>query len=61
MIYILGQYVKQTGRRNMADIQHIKFKIHGKRRQIAEILHSVRKLQSGNRAVVSSFTLEVHK
>jgi len=34
----------------MADIQHIKFKkIHGKRRQIAEILHSNRKLGPANR------------
>jgi len=37
VVYFLGQWVKQTGSRNMADIQHIKCKINGKRRQIAEI------------------------
>jgi len=45
----------------MADIQNIKCNNHGKRRQIAEILHSYRKSGSGNRTVVSTFTPEVYK
>ena len=35
--------------------------INGKRRQIAEILHSNRKSGSRNRTAVSKFTPEVHK
>ena len=49
VVYFLGQLVKQTGGRNMADIQHIKCKkINGKRHQIAKILQSTRKSGSGN-------------
>jgi len=48
VVYFLGEYVKQTGSRNMADIQNIKCKINGKRRQIAEILHSNRTSESAN-------------
>jgi len=36
-------------------------KINGKRRQIAEILHSNRKSGSANRTVVCKFTPAVHK
>jgi len=36
-------------------------KIHGKRRQIAKILHSNRKSGSANQTPVSKFTPEVHK
>jgi len=37
VVYFQGQLVKQTGGRNMADIQHIKCKkINGKRHQIAK-------------------------
>ena len=56
-----SQWAKQTGSRNMADFQHIKCKINGKRRQVAEILHSNRKSGSGNRTAVSKFTPEVLK
>ena len=45
----------------MADIHSINAKINGKRRQIAEILHSNRKSGSANRTAVSKFTPEVHK
>ena len=45
----------------MADIQIINAKINGKRRQIAEMLHSNRKSGSGNRMLVSKFTPEVQK
>jgi len=46
----------------MADIQHIKCKkINGKRRQVAEILHSNGKSGSANRTAVSKFTPEVYK
>ena len=59
---ILSRSVGQkTGSRNMADIQNIKCNNQGKRRQIAEILHSNRKSGSANRTVVSKFTPEVHK
>ena len=36
-------------------------KINGKRRQIAEILHSNRKSRSANRTAVSKFTAKIHK
>jgi len=39
----------------MADIQNIKCIINGKRRQIAEILHSTKKSGSANRTAVSKF------
>ena len=59
---ILSRSVGQkTGSRYMADIQNIKCKINGKRRQVAEILHSNRKSGSANRTAVSKFTPEVHK
>ena len=45
----------------MADIQNIKCKINGKRRQIADILNSNRISGSANRTAVSKFTPEVHK
>ena len=58
-------YTFQASRSNkpgLANFQHIKCKkINGKRRQIAEISHSIRKSGSGNRTVMSKFTLEVHK
>jgi len=46
----------------MADIQHTKCKkINGKRRLIAEILHSNRKSGSANQTAVSKLTPEVYK
>ena len=55
--YFVGQWVKRTGIRNMTEFQHVKCKkINGKRSQIAEISHSVRKSESGNRTVVSQLT-----
>jgi len=56
VVYFLGQKVKQTESRNMADIEQIK--CNGKRRQIAKLLHSNRKSGSANRTAVSKFTQE---
>jgi len=58
VVYFLGQQVKQTGSRNMPDIQHIKWKkIDGNRREIAETSHYVKKSGAGNRMTnVRSFT-----
>ena len=50
-----------TGSRNMANFQRINAKINGKRLQIADIVHSVRKSGSGNRMMVSQFLPEVPK
>jgi len=61
VVSFLGQLVKQTGSRNMSDIQNIKCKNQRKSRKIAEIVHSNRKSGSANRTAVSKFTPEVHK
>ena len=50
-----------TAIRRRADVNYRYVADVGKRRQIAEILHSNRKSGSSNRTAVSKFTPEVHK